>query len=744
MKKNLFKFGFAAIALAAAASCSQDEFTSHSSDAEVIEATVITPEGVNGFAQRRSVVVEDGGDFALWWAAGEEIGVYGSNFKNTKYTSSNDKKAQTVTFTGGSLLKTPKYAYYPYSSANSSVAQTAVKGQLPQTQSWDASAPTLAGDYKIGTYKSRSWSTTTFTFSNVLTYVKMAVNASGTVLEGDKLQSVTMTVNSSTGAARQLWGAFTANLTKSDASALTWAGTEKNLNVATLQWTKTPALAAGSSVTGYMAAAPLVKKGDVINFEVKTANYKAAFSVTSEINYSANLHVAYSMPLAQMSNVVYMNAAGEVIGDDSNDDADDDTTDDNGSTGDNTGDDVTGDDNGSTGDNTGDDVTGDDNGNTGDNTGDDVTGDDNGNTGDDTNDDVTGDDNGNTGGDNNDDVTGDDNGNTGDDNNNSGSSIGGSDIETPVTPTPEVVKGQFTCATYNVDGLPKKISLVTINSDGPGADGTKNISAKIATQNWDFVGFSEDFEYHSNLTSSLGSYQWGKHRGSISSSALYKTLDTDGLEFAARKATCSWSAENITAFTSSYGGLTSGANTCIKKGFRHYPVTVAEGVVVDVVITHMNTYSSSGSSHINAQHAQLKQLAQYINSLVAKNNRPVILMGDTNCRYTRHDFKTYFWDVLDSYLTYADPWVDFQWGGVYPTYPSKSLMVSDATGTDSSTDIICADTQKGEVVDKIIYINNPGAPVQIKAQSYLRDYNNFKGLADHMPIVAPFEYSYTK
>ena len=313
--------------------------------------------------------------------------------------------------------------------------------------------------------------------------------------------------------------------------------------------------------------------------------------------------------------------------------------------------------------------------------------------------------------------------------------------QTPVAPT--VITGQFTCATYNVDGLPKKISLVTINGDGPGADGTNNISAKIAQQNWDFVGFSEDFEYHSNLISSLSAFQWGTHRGSVSSSALYKTLDTDGLEFAARRATCSWSEENITAFTSSSGGLTSGANTCIKKGFRHYPVTVAEGVVVDVIITHMNTYSSSGSSHINAQHAQLKQIAQYINNLVATNNRPVILMGDTNCRYTRHDFKTYFLDVLNSNLTYADPWVEYQWNGVYPTYPSKSLMVSDATGTDSSTDIICENTQKGEVVDKIIYINNPNAPVQIKALNYLRDYDNFNGLADHMPIVSTFKYEKT-
>jgi hypothetical protein len=168
-------------------------------------------------------------------------------------------------------------------------------------------------------------------------------------------------------------------------------------------------------------------------------------------------------------------------------------------------------------------------------------------------------------------------------------------------------------------------------------------------------------------------------------------------------------------------------------------MTLADGTQIDVLVTHMNTYSSSGSGHINAQHAQLKQIAQYINGLKA-NNRPVILMGDTNCRYTRHDFQTYFWGVLDASFEVHDPWVDFQWNGVYPTYGSKSLMVSDATGTDSKTDIICENTQKGEVVDKIIYINNPSSPVQIKANSYLRAYDEYNGLADHMPIVVEFSY----
>ena len=303
----------------------------------------------------------------------------------------------------------------------------------------------------------------------------------------------------------------------------------------------------------------------------------------------------------------------------------------------------------------------------------------------------------------------------------------------------KTIKGTFTAATYNVDGLPQKISFFTINGDGPGSDGTKTISSTIAADNWDFIGFSEDFAYHSELISSLsGNYTFGKYRGSVGASALYSTIDTDGLGFATRNTSCSFSNETVVQFTSSSGGLTSGANECIKKGIRHYVVTLKDGTELDVIITHMNTYSSSGTGHINAQHAQLTQVAEYINS-IRGNGRPIIFMGDTNCRYTRHDFQTYFWGELDSDLVAIDPWVTYQWEGVYPTYPSNSLMVSDATGT-SDTDIICENTQKGEVVDKIIYINNPGSDTQINALNYLRDYDGYNGLADHMPIVVDFEY----
>ena len=277
--------------------------------------------------------------------------------------------------------------------------------------------------------------------------------------------------------------------------------------------------------------------------------------------------------------------------------------------------------------------------------------------------------------------------------------------------------GTFKAATYNV------------KSSTSGSIGTA-----ITNAGWDFFGLSEDF---SNVSKNLGTYSFGtRSRGTLS---FWGSAPKDGLGFATLNSTCSWSNEYVEEFTEEYGGLTDGANTAVDKGFRHYIVTLKDGTQVDVIITHMNTYSDSGTGHINCQHSQLKQVATYINKIWSANKRPIIFMGDTNLRYTRHDFQTYFWNVLNPSLIVNDPWVDTQWDGKYPDYPSKSLMVSDATGTNSETDIMCSNTQNGEVVDKVIYINNPEASVQIKALSYLRDMS-FDGLSDHMPITVEFSY----
>ena len=315
-----------------------------------------------------------------------------------------------------------------------------------------------------------------------------------------------------------------------------------------------------------------------------------------------------------------------------------------------------------------------------------------------------------------------------------GGNEGGEDPDQPVTPEPEepeTITGTFTCATYNVDGLPEKVlGIITLNGDGPGSDGTKQISQKIATSGWDIVTFQENFTYNSELTSAMSAYyKFGTHRKFSIASAL-GTCDTDGLGFATLNSTCSFSDESWWAFTEKYGGLTNGADENLKKGIRHYVVTMKDGVQFDLLVTHMNSGSESG--HISARASQLKEIAAYINKISA-NNRPIIFMGDTNCRYTRDDMFGCLLNLLNEELTYADPWVEYSWNGVYPTLGSPSLMVPSKDESSTLTE------QTGEVVDKVIYFNNSNSDTQIKANYYLYD-TAYAGMADHNPVVAEFTY----
>lgn len=334
------------------------------------------------------------------------------------------------------------------------------------------------------------------------------------------------------------------------------------------------------------------------------------------------------------------------------------------------------------------------------------------------------------------------------------------------------VQGRFTCAALNVDGLPS-----TINSGGPGSDGTATIGRIMNGLGYDFIAVSEDFAYHDELAGAMTDYSVGKYRGSVSNP--FGKNDTDGLGFF-------WNTDGITAtgetmveFNESYGGLTDGANELIAKGFRHYVVTVASGIEVDVYITHMNTFGDGGNTeddpHVHAQLSQLRQIRDYVVEQAKANNRPAIIMGDTNMRYTRHQIvDNLITPVTNEGLQIVDPWVELRRGGVYPEWNTNSLMIRSKFTGDAG-DILCADDQRGEVVDKMWYINVPNAAVQLKAISCMNDVDDFassteqvsysgvtvedatgniltnqdvsytkvNGYADHFPVVVSFEYSYT-
>lgn len=345
-------------------------------------------------------------------------------------------------------------------------------------------------------------------------------------------------------------------------------------------------------------------------------------------------------------------------------------------------------------------------------------------------------------------------------------------------PEPVVTTGTFTCAAMNIDGL-------SLKSGNAGSSGTTAIGQAIAKAGWDFFGVSEDFAYNKELTAALTEYKSGTFRGNVSIVGG-KSQNTDGLNFFA-KSNFSFANESWTKYNDVKGGLTDGADEYIQKGFRHYEVTVAEGAIIDVYITHMNTYSGSGNDESNAfwkaQMSQLRQLRDYVIEKAKTNKRPAIIMGDTNLRYTRHAIKEQFIDSINNVqtLTIKDPWVEFHRPD-YPAFGGKSLMInskyySDEGKYNTTDDICCYDNNKGEVVDKIFYINVLGAPLQLKADYYKNDdsdnfvkqtdshevtgityedenftlHENYSttinkrwGLADHFPAVAGFTWTLTK
>lgn len=99
---------------------------------------------------------------------------------------------------------------------------------------------------------------------------------------------------------------------------------------------------------------------------------------------------------------------------------------------------------------------------------------------------------------------------------------------------------------------------------------------------------------------------------------------------------------------------------------------------------------------------------------------PIIILGDFNARYTRDDYATNFWNVLDADLSadLQDPWTELIWGGTYPDYGTPSWVVTDKYDPNNGVGDIEYGEQEGEVVDKIIYINNPASDVRIWAKSY--------------------------
>ena len=297
--------------------------------------------------------------------------------------------------------------------------------------------------------------------------------------------------------------------------------------------------------------------------------------------------------------------------------------------------------------------------------------------------------------------------------------------------------GTFTAVALNVDGLPQTIAdIYDLNPDGPGSDGTKLISQYLAEKGYDIIGASEDFNYHGSLMTSLDpAYSSGKVRATLSVSGIFSgfPFDTDGLNLIWKNSKMAATNESWTQWNSSKSGE---GNQYVKKGFRHYDVTIDNKYTIDVYVLHMD---AGGEDYAESRHGQWSQLAEAVNS--SDHSRPKLIIGDTNSRWTREDITTYFANLLSNDLTMGDVWVELWRNNIYPT--------TDMTDLTNGLDL--TNYTNYEVVDKIIYINPVAAntlqivPKDFKIEQdytygHVQGTDDTKQLGDHKPVVVEFSY----
>ena len=156
------------------------------------------------------------------------------------------------------------------------------------------------------------------------------------------------------------------------------------------------------------------------------------------------------------------------------------------------------------------------------------------------------------------------------------------------------VDGEFSVATLNVDGLPTSIWIIPSNPDGPGEGGTEVVSQYLAKKGYDIIGVQEDFNYDSELRSSLeadydcGLWQGGIDMGDVNWLTIWNTkFETDGLRLFWRKEH-QLENEEAVAWRDSYGKFDHCWDDMVTKGFRRCEMTLDNGLRLVVYNMHLD------------------------------------------------------------------------------------------------------------------------------------------------------------
>ena len=262
--------------------------------------------------------------------------------------------------------------------------------------------------------------------------------------------------------------------------------------------------------------------------------------------------------------------------------------------------------------------------------------------------------------------------------------------------------GTFSTFAYNVGGLPQVLS----SAQGDRAAATALISCYV--RQFDFVNVEEDFNYHAALYDSCDDHPYrsptsgGAAFGSgLNSLSRFPYIDWDRIK---------WNDCN-------------GVDCLTPKGFTVARTRLAEGVYVDIYNLHAQ--AQTADADLSTRRKNILQLLGYIEENSAGN--AVIVMGDTNTRYTRAGDN--IWEFL--LRGYTDAWVSVVRGGAVPVSGAPALTCDPAVTAPDC-----------EVVDKVFFRDNGYVGLEATGYRVATDAVDPSGveLSDHRGVVGAWKY----
>ncbi|KAG7448354.1 mannose-binding lectin [Guyanagaster necrorhizus] len=279
--------------------------------------------------------------------------------------------------------------------------------------------------------------------------------------------------------------------------------------------------------------------------------------------------------------------------------------------------------------------------------------------------------------------------------------------------TADTTSGTFSLLTYNVAGLPEGLS-----SSNP-ATNTPLISERLGPYN--VINVEEDFNYHAEL------YANDSHP--------YRTPTSGGAGIGSGLNTLS-DFEYIDLERTTWDECYIDSGDCLTpKGFTLVRIRVSAGAWIDLYNLHTDAGDEEGD--LEARAANIAQLVAYMDTWSA--GMAVIIMGDTNSRYTRESDSEALHGMIDDTGS-TDAWISNIRGGSYPAEGSAALVCDFPfpNGTTQAEMVSC------EVVDKIF--TRPSSIIALSTTSFTNEDDNFltddgAPLSDHYPMSATASWS---